>query len=523
MLGGHSQKQHTQRWILPMLGTSSALVYGTIMLRLPLQANVLEARRITDYLVVDRWVLVGQVVLCMALLLCSYALGAAAVERSQYRKPAIVFFPLVFCGLLLFSFPLTSTDIYDYLFRGWMLAHHGVNPLVVPPAALAHDPLLPYVAWPNAVSAYGPLWERLSAAMAWFMAIRPGETTPDVVLFRLVLGYKLLGIIGYLLCGFAIWAALGSAGARWRWLGVYLWLWNPLVLWETIGAAHNDVWMALPVIGALWAARIWREHRPDLAQRLSPVFVLVALVAGGLIKFLAFFFGPLALAALLRETPVWRKRVRLVLVGGLSCLVLVVVAYWPLWAGLATLQSISDRRDLYTSSWLAALHPVLAEKLGWSSASSITSLIGLGLLVVGMFVCTWRVWQRPRRLEHEMLRLVLWFLLVCNPWFQPWYLIWLVALVAVLPWWRRMLWVVGTFCATAGLSYLVTSLVFPAWGLNQSAFVRELLTALFLYLPPIAVLFWPTLWRTRALTVASGSAIMPAESPRSSVDRATVS
>lgn len=532
MVVGQQQWLNVQRWIVPLLGISSALLYGVVMLRLPLEANVLDVQRTINHVVANEWMLAAGITLLIVLLLGSYVLGAVAFRRelaasnqlwhSRLLTAQLFGFPALFCTLLFWTFPITSADVYDYLFRGWMLVQYHLNPLVVPPRALPNEPLLPYVAWPHAVSAYGPLWERLSACIAWFTAQRPGAASADVVLFRLVLGYKALGIIGYALCGLAIWASLGGATRQSRRLGVYLWLWNPLVLWETVGAAHNDVWLALPVVVAIWAWRIWRERRVDLAQRLSPTFVLMALTAGGLIKFLAFFFGPLALAALLRKTKGWRARLRLVVLSGIMCLILATVAYWPFWDGWATFQNIGDRRELYSATWLAALHPLLSGAFGRTTASNVTSLLGLGLLVIGMLVATWRVWNHPERLDEAITRLVLWFLLGCNPWFQPWYLVWAVALLAATPW-SPLCYAIGVFCTTAALSYVVSGWLLPALNLDQPPFVRELLMALFVCGPPLSALVWSWLRGRHALTPTSGSAIMPTARPRSSVDRATVS
>lgn len=81
------------------------------------------------------------------------------------------------------------------------------------------QPLFAYVVWPHAVSAYGPLWESMSRLVAYFAGELLGSADPNALL-RFLFGYKLLSIIGYVLCGVAIWAALGGAAARWRWLGL---------------------------------------------------------------------------------------------------------------------------------------------------------------------------------------------------------------------------------------------------------------------------------------------------------------
>src|SRR5262249_31156188 len=124
-----------------------------------------------------------------------------------------------------------------------------------------------YVAWKRAVTAYGPLWEGMSWLTAWLAGQAPGgpgiaagrhvelwhvELLHDELL-RLLLAYKGLAALGFLLCAAAIWGALGRVAPRWRLLGLYLWLWNPLALWESVVAGHNDAWMALLIVLALWA------------------------------------------------------------------------------------------------------------------------------------------------------------------------------------------------------------------------------------------------------------------------------
>ena len=479
--------------LFAMIGFATLLVYAAIALRMPLLTTVTTVKRNLNEMPSSEWSLGFLIVGVMILVFGGYVLGGLLLNRAwQQRGMWVVLlgFPITFALLLLFTFPITSTDVYDYIFRGWMLAHYHTNPFVAPPLLFANDPLFPYVAWPWAVSAYGPLWERMSWAAAWIFGVQAGPATPDIVLLRLVLGYKILSLLGFVLCGAAIYAALGSSEPRWRRVGVYCWLWNPLVLWETVGAAHNDVWMALMLVLAIWSLRVWRKGQSDFAQRVAPAAALVALTAGGLIKFIAFFLGPVVLAAILRSTMGVRNRIRLVVSSGVACLVLATVAYLPFWVGLDTLRNIGDRRGLYTSTWLASLHPLLANAVGGEQANTTVSLLSIGLLLAGMAYATWQAWQRPAQVEAAMFGLLLWFLLVCNPWFQPWYLVWLVALLALLPWWRRMRWVIGIFCVTSMLNYIFNGLLVPALHFDQPPALRELVVSLFLYLPPLVALFW---------------------------------
>src|SRR5262249_22973857 len=386
-------------------------------------------------------------------------------------------------GLLLWVYPATSVDLYDYLFRGRMLARYGANTFTQIPQDYSPDPLFDFVAWRRAVTAYGPLSEGLSWLTARFAGRDrllgigrlfgpPGVgsvytvavmgTAQEGDLLRLMLAFKGLGAVGFLLCGAAIWGALGKLAPLRRELGLFLWLWNPLALWESAGAGHNDVWMALCIVLAVWAfgetrqesgvrsqesgvrsqkARDWRletggcrlessklktqnsnlKPLPPVPPLTGSLLAFLALTAGGLVKFLSLFLGPVLLGAALRRLPDWRARAWLVLLGSLACLAFAALAYAPFWAGPATFRNVGDRVALFTATWLAVLQASLtAEGVARPLAQQIATSIGLALLLAGTAWATWRAWREPDAVAGHALWLLLWFLLLCNTWFQPW-------------------------------------------------------------------------------------------------------
>ncbi|HET9223446.1 MAG TPA: hypothetical protein VFO07_13125, partial [Roseiflexaceae bacterium] len=330
---------------------------------------------------------------------------------------ALVGFPLLFVAILLRTYPATSVDLYDYLFRGRMLARYEANTFVHVPQDFAVDSLFEYAAWRRAVTAYGPLWEGLSWLTARLAGERPYAAAPSapfvspgigtvysgytpaamVELQRLMLAFKILAALGFLLCGAAIWGALGRIAPEWRKLGLYLWLWNPLALWESAGAGHNDAWMALFIVLAVWAF----SPRQGEAASLPPhrlisrsIWAFLALIAGGLIKFLSLFLGPVFLAAALRRLPDLRERARLVLLAGVACLAFAALAYAPFWAGWATFRNFGDRVALFTATWLATLKAgLVARGVGQGLAQQIATTIGLWLLLGGTGWAAWRAWR----------------------------------------------------------------------------------------------------------------------------------
>ena len=521
---------------LALCGAISALVYAAILARLPLERVYTTPLLNLNHIKASDWPTGATVIACVALLFAAYAIGALVLARESWDvhgavnapsipslKPlvamALLGFPLVFAALLIFTHPMTSTDVYDYLFRGRMLARYQANPFVDIPWKFRVDPLIRYVAWKLAVTAYGPLWEGMSWATARLAGEAPGRSGAQ--LLTLMLAYKGLAALGFLLCGGAIWLALRGAAPKWRWLGLYLWLWNPLALWETVGAGHNDVWMALCIVLAI--AALGRRHEAigdrqidhylsPIAERLSPLAALLALTAGGLIKYVAFFFGPVALAAALRRMAGWRARLGLFVAGGLSCAGLVTLAYAPFWAGWSTLENVRDRRDLYTASWLGVLRVVLKRSMPEDRAATIVAAAGLALLFAGVLWACWRAWRDPARLAEIMLWLALWFLLLCNPWFQPWYVVWPLALVVVQPWRARAVVAVAVLCVAALVGYVVGGLALPALGMADKSLGREAWMAALVTVPPLLVLGWPhvtagwrALRRTSPRRAASGT------------------
>jgi hypothetical protein len=550
--------------ILVLVGLGSALCYAAALMRFPLLAIYAQPIQNIEKLTQDDSLTGLALTSWVMLLFAGYAMGAMVLVRNAQSKArtanrpftliTLLVFPLIFLALLALVYPTTSVDLYDYVFRGRMLAHYQANTFIQVPIEFNKDPLFWFVAWRKAVTAYGPLWEGMSWLTARLAGERPGrllfgQEAQYQALLHLMLAYKGLSALGFLGCGAAIWLTLRRIAFEWRWLGLYLWLWNPLALWESLAAGHNDAWMAMLIVLAvgllvprggdketrrqgdveIGRQAILRSLSPGLPISLSVcTAAFLILTAGGLVKYLALMFGPLLLCAALRRLPDWRARLRLVLVGGMMCGAVVVLAYAPFWAGWRTLRNFSDRGALFTSSWLAALQaPISSEALhrllpardllalvsiGPTSeaiSQAIAVSIGLGLLVFGVLWASWRAWRTPEDVAAHALWLLLWFLFLCNPWFQPWYLLWALALLAIQPWHRRHMWAVGLFCTTAMLSYLSGRFLLPILGWKDTSAEWNALTSVLIYGPPLLALLpgWHT-WLARLQRVR-----LPGERP----------
>ncbi len=361
-------------------------------------------------------------VLAMAAL---FVLYGYACRAAQGRHPALTW-AVVILGIIAFNvallqlYPVDSNDIFDYIIRARMTAYYGANPFYRVPAEFPTDPFQAYNGWDRIPSAYGPLWELIAAAGAWI----GGNAAPyRDTLIRNVLVFKLIAVLGYAGTALVIGLILRRHAPERALVGVVLFAWNPLVIYVTAGNGHNDAVMAFfIVLGCYWLLR----RRFTLAA--------LAQTAGALVKFVSILLVPIVVITALRQFKTWRERGRYVLVTGTLCGVLVAMAYAPFWQG-GDILGLGRRGEMFTTSLPAVVRMALEPGLGARLADHLAAYVGLFLLAAWLIRQLRRVgrsddlWVAVR----ASLSLVLFYLLVSILWFQWWYVVWPLALAALMP------------------------------------------------------------------------------------------
>jgi hypothetical protein len=207
----------------------------------------------------------------------------------------------------------------------------------------------------------------------------------------------------------------------------------------------------------------------------------------GLVKLPTSILIPLFLVGGWRALPTGASRRRFLLSGGLLTVALVLLLYAPLWKGPGSLGWL-ERGSLFTSSLPTVA--VLALRR-WMDADAARSVVGSGVLVLFGLFYVWQMVRLRSRLDR-FLPALYWvtfvFLTVAVLWFQPWYLVWLVALGAVLPSLAMaQLTMLSTYSAT--WSYLVYIFFwmwyFPLMSSGQNLVVN-LTSVLLIFGPPLA-------------------------------------
>ncbi|HUY75904.1 MAG TPA: hypothetical protein VMV29_03990, partial [Ktedonobacterales bacterium] len=441
-----------------------------------------------------------------------------AAERDEVNRRAnwmerrvrwaVLGFPLVFSAVMIWMQPVTTTDLYGYVARGYLYAHLGQNPLVTAayqlPGGLSVD---------RPPAPYGPLWIMIT----WVVSKLCGEN-----LLANMLVYKVIGAVSVALTLLLVDRLAGRFYPDRRLRVDVLFGWSPLLIFEAVGNGHNDIVMMLCV---LLAISLMLRGRAQLA--------FAFIVMGALIKYVSAVLAPLWLVYELRhhvrqradarqratdamsaalvasaspvasittgapdettgatETPdetasegfadaarrIARDTVRaagevdrkaaLRLIAGATVIggALTIVCYAPFWVGLHTFTGLgSQLRPLYYNDSLAAFISgplqllVPASKL--TALDKTVRLVFYALFALYVALQTHKLWTLgPRADLRDFItasaKVLFAALVLITFWFQPWYVVWLLPLAPLArePFVRRQATI---FAAGALLTYAI--------------------------------------------------------------------
>ena len=323
---------------------------------------------------------------------------------------------LVSSAVLLAASPGQSHDIFDYIFRGRMLAKFGASPLAVTPDTYRDEPFYGYIGWARWVDAYGPVWEYVSGAVAL-----SGEGT----LASYVLRYRLLSVILTGLCGALIYTLVRAEAPRYAPAALLAWSWNPLLLVSTALGAHNDVLMIVFVL---------LEYR--CFQRRKWVAGLLMLVLAAHVKMTALLLLPVMCVWLARRNG-WWPAVRTMFVAFGLAAPLSWLLYQPL-GGWATLpRNLRERALLLYNSPAYVTYMELQHRWTWPEIDARhATTVGANLLFLLIALVLFAYLGRRQGNAHLWgfsLAITMAYLLVGAYWFNGWYVLWALALAALLP------------------------------------------------------------------------------------------
>lgn len=305
----------------------------------------------------------------------------------------------------LLFYPTGAVDVFFYLCELKLTYFYGHNPYTTTFSPLYQsDPFARFSIYLDSTLPYGPAWA--------LMGVVPAKLGGFATLWHALLAYRVWSLLFVAMSAWLI--SLYHDDARRKWLGATLLAANPLVWYEGIVNAHNDI-----IMGAwLLAAALAMKRRSAWALPLLAVAVLVKQSAAPL----AYVF----LVWMLREK--WPLKTMLLSLGGAVLLTVLVVA--PFWAGGAFVagmrHALSVSQGLNTPSWvsLATLylseHGATPEAIARMRQGFLLAFVAFTLASPWLF----RVW------EHALFAVFMSTYLMVGAMF-PWYLLPAVGILAL--------------------------------------------------------------------------------------------
>jgi hypothetical protein len=508
-------------------GLCSTLIYSLFVLAFPITMLynhphvgnntqlINDMGRITGYSPLAAFGFVGAVLM---LFLCQFLAWVAAGRVAPRRDMAedegdrlarygVLLFPMAFILVLIWMQPVTTTDLYGYVARGFLYVYKHADPMTT------QATLLPGGLQVNRPAApYGPAWLLIAAGVS---RLAGQNLLVNMLVFKLIEAAATIAAL-LLADGLARWLA---PGRRLRILVFFGW--SPLLMFEAIGNGHNDIVMmvcvlagllcmlhgrartafALFVLGALikYVAAIciplWLVYELRRGACLGPVAATGAVPLGaeevkndiaesaapvGGISFLVRGHAR-AIAQVLQEVD--RRRAANLIASALAIgCVLVAACFAPFWDGFHTFTGLGQQlRPLYYNSsvvgFLTAPLQILVSPREFGALDKTVRLVCYVLFGIYVLIQVNRLWQRrPAVALLDVVtvaaKITLVTLLLITFWYQPWYVVWLLPLAALSkePYVRRA---AAILAAGSLMTYAVSSYLFVGeTGLAQSLFVQ---------------------------------------------------
>jgi alpha-1,6-mannosyltransferase len=329
---------------------------------------------------------------------------AAGKLKSREAWFQVFGWAILLCIPMILLYPYGARDIFDYILRARIQVIYGQNPYFQTSSAFPADPFFNFSWWREFPSPYGPLWE-LTAGLGIRFA-------GDGVLAN-ILVFKLISIIFTFATGAFIALTLNKYAPERAVQGTLLFLWNPLILFDVVGTAHNDISMMVWVAASIWAAA-------DKRWSLSVWF----LALGAVFKFIPILLMPTAGLIGLVNQPDIRTKLKYFFITGLGCMLIWGLAYLPFWNGWNTLTFLKQG-SIFTTSIASLIVNNFDSALGKfgrqivsDAAIFLTVLSSLGMAIHCMRKPDWESYAKSATI------ILLFYVLVTCTWYQNWYLLW---------------------------------------------------------------------------------------------------
>ena len=345
-----------------------------------------------------------------------YWLNIKRRKEIFQNSKKIFFFIAIIAIIFIAVLPFTCSDVFYYLGIGRLDSNYQQNPYYVTMKEfveqgenkqyLETDTVLAqgyHNDWANTTVVYGPVWTLICKLVA---GVSLGNIDMALLLFKIV------NVFIHLINCYLIYKISHKK--------IFLLIYglNPFVLIEGIACVHNDMFVVLFILLAMYF----------LTQKKNLIGTVTFLALATGIKYFAVILLPFVILYHFREEKPW-KRLGRCMQYGVAFIIILILPYLFYIKDWQVLSGILVQQEKLAKSIYIILTEYFREP--FLSASTINHLL-LGIFtIVYFFACIVLLNKKEIRLREEMKKanyfiMAFLFLLITN--FQPWYILWLFPL-----------------------------------------------------------------------------------------------
>ena len=334
-----------------------------------------------------------------------YVLIAKKYKQIFKSKKQIIISIIIISILFAIVIPYTSTDVYSYIANGWSASHYGENPYYVSTGEIVdatgqNEPMFNKVAncWRYETVVYGPVWTAICTVLSWLSL---GNIDFALLIF------KMANLIVHL-CNCLLIYKITKKN-----LFVILYGLNPFILFEALSNVHNDIFIILFVLLAIY-----------FTIRKKKLFIAVAFVAiATAIKYLAILILPFIVLYYVRKKDI-KDRIKYCIICAIEYIVIIAMFYLIYMKDLSVFAGLFMQQGKYNRS----IFYILYEYLGEEKVQIIQNICLALFAIYYGYVCIKLLLQKEIKFsisirKYNVILLIFTFILITN--FNPWYIMWL--------------------------------------------------------------------------------------------------
>lgn len=217
----------------------------------------------------------------LGLLFLHYVGFLYLASKKKLSQKNIIIIITLSVGILFFTYPGFSHDVFNYIFDARIIAKYGLNPYQYKALDFPDDTWIRFMHWTHRTYPYGPLWVLITLPF-YFMGL--GKFVLTLVSFKILFTLSYIGSI-ILLYKTLLKKKKEHAQYAIIWFGL-----NPLVLIESLVSPHNEIVVLFFVLLSLYFVNNKRIGKS-----------IISMIVSGAIKFLSWIYIPFLL--LIRKKP----------------------------------------------------------------------------------------------------------------------------------------------------------------------------------------------------------------------------